>query len=97
MGLQGKPIAAGQPRFFEVKKHAVAGDIAGVRKRLDAEGPPGEWNRVEILAQGGRYQVRLNGKLVNKAEGVDVASGPVGVQSEGGVIEFRRIALMPLD
>jgi hypothetical protein len=97
LGLQGKPIAAGHPRFFTVKKHALAGDIAGVNKRLDAESPPGEWNRVEILAQGARYQVWFNGKLVNEVDGVDRTSGPVGVQSEGGVIQFRRIALTPLD
>ena len=97
MGLQGKPVASGQPRFFEVKKHAVAGDVAGVQKMLDAENPPGEWNRVEILAQGPRYQVWINGKLVNDANGVEVAPGPVGVQSEGGVIHFRRVTLTPLD
>jgi hypothetical protein len=97
LGLQGKPIAGGQPRFFEVKKHAVAGDIAGVHKLLDAENPPGEWNRVEIRAQGARYRVWLNGKLVNEVDGVEVASGPVGVQSEGGVIQFHRITLTPLD
>ena len=97
LGLQGKPIAGGQPRFFEVKKHAVAGDIAGVNKMLDAENPPGEWNRVEIQAQGARYQVWVNGKLVNEVAGVDVAAGPVGIQSEGGVIQFRRITLTPLD
>ena len=97
LGLQGKPIANGQPRFFEVKKHAVAGDVSGVKTLLDAEKPPGEWNQVEILAQGARYRVWLNGKLVNDASGVDLASGPVGVQSEGGVIQFRRITLTPLD
>ena len=97
LGLQGKPIAGGQPRFFEVKKHAVAGDIAGVHKLLDAENPPGEWNRVEILAQGAHYRVWVNGKLVNEADGVDLASGPVGIQSEGGVVQFRRITLTPLD
>jgi hypothetical protein len=97
LGLQGKPIAGGQPRFFEVKNHAVAGNIAGVQKLLDAENPPGEWNRVEILAQGGRYQVWINGKVVNEAEGVDLAPGLVGIQSEGGIIQFRRITLTPLD
>ena len=97
LGLQGKPIASGQPRFFEVKNHAVAGDIAGVGKLLDAENPPGEWNRVEILAQGPNYRVRINGKLVNEVSGVAVTPGPVGIQSEGGVVQFRRITLTTLD
>ena len=97
LGLQGKAIASGQPRFFEVKKHAVAGDIAGVHKILDAEKPPGEWNHVEILAQGTRYQVWINGKLVNDVNGVEISPGPVAVQSEGGPVQFRRVTLTPLD
>ncbi|HSA12002.1 MAG TPA: DUF1080 domain-containing protein [Candidatus Paceibacterota bacterium] len=97
IGLQGKSIAAGQPRFFEVKKHAVAGDIAGVAKTLDAENPPGEWNRVEILTQGTTCQVWVNGKLVNQVNGLQVVSGPVGIQSEGGLVQFRRVELTPLD
>ncbi len=97
LGLQGKKIAPGQPRFFEVKAHPLAGDIAGVKKLVDAEKAPGEWNRVEIVAQGPHYTVRMNGQLVNEVDGVEIVSGPVGVQSEGGIIEFRRIDLTPLD
>ena len=37
LGLQGMTVAAGQPRFFEIKAHKVAGDIAGVKKLVDAE------------------------------------------------------------
>jgi 3-keto-disaccharide hydrolase len=97
LGLQRKPIASGQPRYFEVKTGPLAGTISGVRKLLDAEKPPGQWNRVEILAQGPRYQVWINGKLVNDVSGLSVVSGPVGVQSEGGVVQFRRVRLTPLD
>jgi len=97
LGLQGKPVQGGQERFFEIKKHAVAGDISGVRKMSGAEKPPGEWNRVEILAEGGSYTVWVNGKLVNQVNGVDATPGRVGVQSEGGVIEFRSITLTPME
>ena len=96
LGLQGKQIASGQPRFFEVKKHALAGDIAGVKKVFDQERAPGEWNRVEINAEGSRYTVLMNGKVINEVDGVEVVSGPVGLQSEGGVIQFRRVTLTPL-
>jgi len=97
LGPQGFNIAAGQPRFFEIKNHPVAGNVAGVRKISDQEKPPGEWNRVEILAQGGRYTVWLNKKLVNQVDGVEVTGGPVGLQSEEGIIQFRRVILVPLD
>jgi hypothetical protein len=97
IGLQGRKVASGQERFLEVKAHPVAGDITGVKKLSDQEKPAGEWNKVEILAEGPRYQVWVNGQLVNDVQGVDVSSGPVGVQSEGGMIEFRRVSLTPLD
>ena len=66
-------------------------------KTADAENPPGQWNRVEIVAQGPRYSVSMNGKLINTAEGVEVVAGPIGLQSEGGVIQFRRATLNVLD
>jgi hypothetical protein len=96
LGLHGLSVTAGQPRFFEVKAHPVAGDIAGVKKLADAEKPAGEWNRVELLAQGGRYTVWMNGQQVNEASGVEVMAGPIGLQSEGGEIHFRRATLTPL-
>jgi hypothetical protein len=96
LGLQGKPVIGGQDRFFEVKKHAPAGDISGVKKLSDQEYKPGEWNRVEVLAQGENYKVWINGTLVNDVNGVDVTAGPIGLQSEGGVVQFRRVTLTPM-
>ena len=86
----------GQPRFFEVKKHELAGDIAGVHKIKDAEKPAGEWNRVEIIANADVYRVEMNGKLVNEVPGVGQHAGPIGLQSEGGMIQFRRVSLTPM-
>lgn len=97
MGLQGKNIAGAQARFLSIKAHPVAGDITGVAKIEDAERPAGEWNNVVVEARGPVYTVHINGKLVNRAEGVDVTAGPVGVQSEGGEIHFRKIVLTPLE
>jgi hypothetical protein len=37
LGLQGKPVAAGQPRFFEIQTGALGSHISGIRKLLDAE------------------------------------------------------------
>ena len=85
-----------QPRAFEIKAHKVAGDIHGVRKLADAEKSGGEWNRVEILAQGGNYTVWMNGRQINQATGAEVVAGPIGLQSEGGEIHFRRATLTPL-
>jgi hypothetical protein len=96
LGLQGMMVSSGQPRYFEVMNHALAGDIRGVKKLADAERPAGEWNRVELLARDGNYTVWMNGQQINNASGVEVQSGPVGVQAEGGEIHFRAVMLTPL-
>ena len=96
LGLQGMRVASGQPRFFEVKAHEIAGDIAGVKKTADAEKQAGEWNRVEVLAQGDRYTVWMNGQQINEVTGVEIAAGALGLQSEGGEIHFRTVTLAPL-
>lgn len=96
LGLHGMKVDTTPSRSFEVKAHKVAGDIRGVKKLMDAEKPAGEWNRVEVLAQGGMYTVWMNGQQINQATGVEVLAGPIGLQSEGGEIHFRRAALTPL-
>ncbi|MBX3744789.1 MAG: DUF1080 domain-containing protein [Verrucomicrobiae bacterium] len=96
LGLQGRRIAPDQPRHFHVAAHPLAGDIDGVRKTTDAEAPPGSWNRVEILAEGPNYTVWINGVEVNRVTGVEVLSGPVALQSEGGEIHFRHLHITPL-
>jgi hypothetical protein len=96
LGLQGVKLARDQLRFFEVPKHPDAGDIAGVKKVFDQERAPGEWNRVEISAHDDHYTVLMNGKLINEADGAEPFAGPVGLQSEGGIIQFRRVTLTPL-
>ena len=96
LGLQGMQVLDGQPRFFAVNAHEIAGDIRGVKKLVDAEQPPGEWNRVEVLAEGGSYTVWMNGQQINHAVGVEIRPGPIGLQSEGGEIHFRRATLTPL-
>jgi len=75
----------------------LAGDIAGVRKSSDREKPAGEWNQIDIVADGSDYSLMLNGHIINQAMGVEVLSGPIGLQSEGEVIQFRRVTLYPFD
>jgi hypothetical protein len=95
IALQGMMIEK-QDRYFEVLNHKLGGDIRGVRKTENAENEPGQWNLVEILAQGPDYTVIVNGQKVNAATGVEVIAGPVGLQSEGGEVHFRRVSITPL-
>lgn len=60
------------------------------------EKPPGEWNTFEIECSGDSIKLWTNGKLMNQITGCSVASGSVGIQSEGGEIEVRKIYLEPI-
>ncbi|UCF16350.1 MAG: hypothetical protein JSW59_02610 [Phycisphaerales bacterium] len=44
----------------------------------------------------GTIDVTINGQLQNRATGVNISKGYIGLQSEGVPIVFRNIRLMPL-
>ena len=60
------------------------------------EKEPGSWNTYEILCQGDTIELKVNGLLQNKATGVNVRQGYIGLQSEGSPIMFKNIRLTPL-
>jgi hypothetical protein len=84
-------------RAVSIKAHPLGGDLLGVRKMEGAEVQPGEWNRMEVLLQGPNVKVWVNGKLVNEAADCEVIAGPIGLQSEGGEVHFRKVQLTPLE
>lgn len=67
------------------------------KKLLMAEKPVGEWNQYEITVNGDQITLKINGKLVNKAGGVLVTPGKIGLQSEGVEIQFRNIRLQSIE
>jgi hypothetical protein len=89
--FQGFKIGGDEERLSEI------GSPGWALERIEGnENPPGEWNRYEITADGDRITVILNGKKVNEATGCDVRPGRIGLQSEGGIVHFRTVALTPL-
>jgi hypothetical protein len=58
------------------------------------EKPVGEWNTYRVIARGDSLEVFVNGMLQNKASGLNYTSGRIGLQSEGGPIEFRNVYLL---
>jgi hypothetical protein len=62
-----------------------------------SELPAGEWNSAVIICRGGDITVTINGILQNRATGATLASGYVGLQSEGGPVEFRNVRLTPFN
>ncbi len=61
------------------------------------EKEPGGWNKYEIICKGDTIEASVNGQLQNKATGVALQKGYIGLQSEGVPIMFRNIKLTPLD
>lgn len=60
------------------------------------EKEPGGWNKYEIICKGDTMELTVNGQLQNKATGVNISKGYIGLQSEGVPIMFRNIELTPL-
>ena len=54
------------------------------------EKPAGEWNEAEIVCQGDRMAVYINGVLQNECSGTN-RTGYSALQSEGGTLEFRNV------
>lgn len=90
-------VIEGDPERTTASENDLVGQFIGVKRMEDAWNPPGEWNRYDIRVEGGDITVKLNEKLVNQVTNAEVISGPVGVQSEGGIAQFRTIRITPLN
>ncbi len=67
------------------------------KQKPSNEKPVGEWNYAEIICDGNTITAYVNGELQNKVTGTSLDEGYIGLQSEGGPVEFRNIVLTPLD
>lgn len=77
----------------------VRGQRAGgyVPKLADSsERPAGQWNRMTIRVAAGTVEVKVNGVKQNEASDCPRTPGHVALQTEGTVIEFRRVEVRPL-
>ncbi len=66
-------------------------------RKKNVERPAPEWNEYEIIVQGDKIVLKVNGEVVNEGAGAEVVAGKIALQSEGGEIHFRNIRLIPLD
>lgn len=71
-------------------------DKVGFRGKNDVESPPGEWNRLEVIAKGDTLQYFVNGAQVNEAFDCKPAEGKILLQTEGAEMIVRRYELYPL-
>lgn len=68
-----------------------------VKKSPTSEKPAGQWNSYDIHCEGDSIRCYVNGVLQNEGTGAFPSFGYIGLQSEGGPIEFRNIYLRPLE
>ncbi|MBN2029981.1 DUF1080 domain-containing protein [bacterium] len=61
------------------------------------ENPIGEWNSYRIICQDNKITCYVNDILQNAGTEASLSEGRIGLQSEGGQIEFRNIRLEPLN
>ena len=72
----------------------TAFDQEAVRKAFTGTG---EWQRLEVEVVGTDLTVRLNGTVVTRASDIADVEGYIGIQSETGAVEFRRVDVERLD
>jgi hypothetical protein len=71
-------------------------DVPGFRGPRDVEKPVGQWNRVEVICDGGTLTYFLNGEKVNEVQDCTFREGRILFQSEAAEVFFRKIELHPL-
>lgn len=76
--------------------------LFGAKSKLDKEKAAralkavNEWNTFEIRCVGRRCEVKLNGELVCTSDDLKRPRGYIGLQGEGGHLDFRNVRIKPL-
>ena len=92
----GEPLTLNSGRFDWWGRDPAWADVKDFRGAQDVEKPVGEWNRLEVIADGDKLTVLLNGIVVNRAYGCKPQKGRLQVQSEAAELFVRRFELTPL-
>jgi len=108
-GMEIQVLDDDADQYKSLQPFQYCGSVYGVAaaKRGHTK-PPGEWNAMEITADGPKITVKLNGtKIVDanlkdhadaeeKHPGIKRAEGYIGLQSHSDPVEFRNIAVKVL-
>jgi hypothetical protein len=97
MTMQGMAMSRDQPRFFHIANHELAGEVHGVKATKNLEVAGEKWNKIIVIAKDDTYSVEMNNERINTATGIPAIAGPIGLQCEGGVIQFQEVKIESLD
>ena len=62
-----------------------------------SEKEPGDWNRMVIECLNDQIKVWVNGDFVNHGSKCTARKGKIAIQAEGSEVEFRKLALTPIN
>lgn len=71
-------------------------DVLGFRGQEDVDSPHGRWTRMDVICDGGRVTIFVNGVIVNEGFDAVPSAGKLLFQTEGAEIFVRRWELWPL-
>ena len=71
-------------------------NVLGFRGKNDADSPGQEWTKLECFCDGDTLTYRVNGTIVNRAEGVAPDHGKILLQTECAEMFVRKLELRPL-
>jgi hypothetical protein len=93
-GGQRKTFTSGRINWFG--RDPAWKDVLGFRGKQDIEKPDGQWNRMDVICDGGHFVISLNGVMVNEGFDASPSSGKILYQCEAAEIFVRRWELWPL-
>lgn len=92
----GTPTVYSGKQFWWSNHDPDFKELLDTRGKNDVASPLGEWTRVEVVADGKRLAVSVNGVQVNEATEVSPSSGRILLQCEGHEVFFRKVDIHPL-
>lgn len=79
---------------MKVLEHPKFGKLTNLKKTAELEKPVGQWNDYEIIAEGGRVTLKVNGQVVNQTTDCEVVPGKILLTAEGDEYQFRDVRLL---
>ena len=108
VGMEIQILDDGHPKYKHLKPYQMHGSIYGVvPPKLGFLKPAGKWNQEEILADGSRIKITLNGTVIVEADlskidktvdghphpGLHNAKGYIGWLGHGDAVSFRNVRI----
>jgi hypothetical protein len=92
----GAPAVYTGKQFWWSKHEAGFKELLDTRGKDDVDSPLGEWTKVELVCEGSRVTVIVNGTTVNEIYDASPAAGRILLQNEGNEIFFRGFEIKAL-